>query len=153
MQHPDILWTIAIILAAIVSLFTVRWAYFKILKIAKDKNVVDNPDVRKLQKTPVPVMGGIAVFSGVVAGLLLGAALCSAFELESVVRLLPIVLAMVVMLYTGSMDDILGLTPMSRIIIESSTLVGLIVASGCCVDSFHGLWDVEEIALWFAISI
>ena len=153
MQHIDTLWKITIILSAIVSLFTVRWAYFKILKIAKDKNVVDNPDARKLQKTPVPVMGGIAVFIGVVAGLLMGAALCSAFELESIVRLLPIVLAMIVMLYTGSMDDIIGLTPGSRFIIEISTLIGLIVASGCCVDSFHGLWGFEEVVWWVAILV
>ena len=47
----------------------VRWIYFKILKVAFDKKLVDNPDARKLQKRPVPVVGGLAVFMGVLAGV------------------------------------------------------------------------------------
>lgn len=65
---------IVIILPVLVSLFAVRWIYFKILKIAKVKNLVDNPDARKLQKTPVPVVGGLAVFFGLILGLLAGIA-------------------------------------------------------------------------------
>ena len=64
-----------IVLPALVALVVVRWFYFKILKIAKDKNLVDNPDARKLQKEPVPVMGGTAVFFGVVSAALTGGAL------------------------------------------------------------------------------
>ena len=40
----------------------------KVLKIAILKNLVDNPDARKLQRNPVPVMGGIAVFFGIAIG-------------------------------------------------------------------------------------
>ena len=54
---------ITVVVAAIAALIAVRWVYFKILCIAKDKNLVDNPDARKLQKQPIPVMGGIAVFN------------------------------------------------------------------------------------------
>ena len=61
-----------VLIAAIMALMAVRWIYFRILAIAKKKNVVDNPNARKLQKQPVPVMGGIAVFFGVLAGLLVG---------------------------------------------------------------------------------
>lgn len=153
MQNTSTLWTVGIIFSALVSLFTVRWAYFKILKIAKDKNVVDNPDARKLQKTPVPVMGGVAVFIGVVAGTLVGAALTRAHGLGTLTLLLPIILAMLVMLYTGSMDDIVGLSPGSRFVIEICTLLGLIFASGCCVDSLHGLWGVGDISWWVAVPL
>ena len=66
--------TIIMLIASVAMAFVaVNWAYFKILKIAKDKNLVDNPDARKLQKTPVPVMGGIAVFIGVAVGMLTAA--------------------------------------------------------------------------------
>ena len=57
---------IAVLAAIITALMAVRWAYFKILYVAKEKKLVDNPDARKLQKEPIPVMGGIAVFFGVV---------------------------------------------------------------------------------------
>ena len=42
-------------LSALMALIAVRWIYFKILKLAKNKDLVDNPDARKLQKVPVPV--------------------------------------------------------------------------------------------------
>lgn len=153
MQNTSTLWTVGIIFSALVSLLTVRWAYFKILKIAKDKNVVDNPDARKLQKTPVPVMGGVAVFIGVVAGTLVGAALTRVHGLGTLTMQLPVILAMLVMLYTGSMDDIVGLSPGSRFVIEICTLLGLIFASGCCVDSLHGLWGVDDISWWVAVPL
>ena len=37
--------------------------------MAFDKKLVDNPDTRKLQKRPVPVIGGLALFLGVLAGV------------------------------------------------------------------------------------
>jgi len=63
---------IPVIAAAVTALISVWWVYFKVLHIAKEKGLVENPDARKLQKTPVPVMGGIAVFFGVAMGLLAG---------------------------------------------------------------------------------
>ncbi|MDO4185628.1 MAG: hypothetical protein Q4D30_03940 [Bacteroidales bacterium] len=45
------------LLAALASLVGVNRIYFKILRIAKIKDLVDNPDARKLQKVPVPVNG------------------------------------------------------------------------------------------------
>ena len=98
-------------LPVVVSLLAVRWVYFKILKIAKEKNLVDNPDARKLQKVPVPVVGGLAVFFGLLFGLLCGITMMNIFAgdigmlsgIVSVNRLLPIVLGMSIMLYVGCM--------------------------------------------------
>lgn len=38
------------------------------LNFAKKHNIVDNPNARKLQRVPVPVFGGIVVYSGVLMG-------------------------------------------------------------------------------------
>ena len=50
---------------AILAFLGTLWIHPHILKIAIMKNLVDNPDARKLQRTPVPVIGGIAVFFGI----------------------------------------------------------------------------------------
>lgn len=144
-----------ICLSVLLAFVMVNWVYFKILKIAKDKNLVDNPDARKLQKKPVPVMGGIAVFLGVVSGVLSAFAfagmLCPSVILSA--ELLPVLTAMMVMIYVGSIDDILGLAPRSRMVIEALTVVALICSSGGCVDTFHGLWRVESISPWLAVPL
>jgi len=141
------------VVAALTAIFAVRWAYFKILHIAKVKNIVDNPDARKLQKTPVPVTGGLAVFFGVAMGLLAGYAVGGMLGISFDNTLLFVLAAMVVMLYIGAMDDIMGLTPKARFVIEILTILGLIYASGGCVDTFHGLWGIDSFTWWLAVPL
>ena len=140
-------------LGAVVAFVAVKWAYFKVLRIALDKNLVDNPDARKLQKRPVPVMGGIAVYFGVLAGVLCGAVLHALTGAAVPTRLLPVMCAMSVMLYVGALDDILGLSPRSRMVIEVLTVLALVFASGRCIDSLHGLWGVEAFSWWIAVPL
>lgn len=144
---------IQIVIAALSAFLAVRWAYFKVLKIAKDKKIVDNPNARKLQKAPVPILGGIAVFFGVVVGVLAGAAACWVLEGAPLIRLLPAICSMMVMIYVGAMDDVIGLTPRSRFVIEILTILGLIYAGGGCIDSFHGLWGIESFSWWIAVPL
>ncbi len=139
--------------AVVCAILAVRWAYFKILRIAKNKNIVDNPDARKLQKSPIPVTGGLVVFFGVAMGLLAGYTAGGLTHADFQIQLMPVLAAMVVMLYIGAMDDILGLTPASRFVIEILTVLGLIYASGGCIDTFHGLWGIYNFSWWLAVPL
>ena len=47
-----------ILIPAFLALLGTLWVHPKVLKISIMKNLVDNPDARKLQRNPVPVMGG-----------------------------------------------------------------------------------------------
>jgi UDP-N-acetylmuramyl pentapeptide phosphotransferase/UDP-N-acetylglucosamine-1-phosphate transferase len=144
---------IQIVLPTIMAFIAVNWSYFKILKIAKEKKIVDAPDSRKLQRTPIPVLGGIAVFFGMVMGLLIGLALQYWFPTFLVVRLAPILCSAMLMIYIGAMDDIIGLSPLSRFAIEILTLFGIIFASGICVDNLNGMWGVGSISWWIAVPL
>lgn len=136
-----------LLLASFVSMLMTFWVYFKILAIAKEKNLVDNPDARKLQKRPVPVMGGIAVFFGVICGTLFATCLCDCDAI------LPIILAMSMMLYVGAIDDIIDLTPRNRLIIEVLAVLGIIFSDGACIDSLHGLWGIESFSWWIGVPL
>ena len=148
-------------LVMLVSLLSVRWVFFKVLKIAKDKHLVDNPDARKLQKAPVPVVGGLAVFFGVVIGVLVGVSMCGLLSLFADLEfesgmfscLLPVVLSMVVMLYAGAMDDILGLTPTSRFVLEILVVLTIMLSTGKSIDSFHGMWGIENFSWYSAVPL
>ena len=52
------------IAAFLISLLSVCWIHPRLVRIALDKNIVDNPNARKLQRKPLPVLAGIAVFFG-----------------------------------------------------------------------------------------
>lgn len=139
---------IIILIASLCSIITVEWVFYKILKIAKLKNLVDNPNARKLQKNPVPMLGGIAVFFGLLAGLLIA----KAFD-SGLTDLFPIIAAASIMLYVGSIDDIIGISPRSRLIIETLTILGLIFATGMCMDSLHGLWGIKHFSWWIGVPL
>ena len=147
---------IILLLPAIASLVSVNWIFLKILSIAKRKGLVDNPNSRKLQKNPVPVLGGLAVVFGLLSGMAVYVAVCMILNTSVTtmgVSLLPIILCCSIMLYVGSLDDILGLTAKSRLIIEVLTMLVLIFGSGLCVDSLHGLWGVENFSWWIAVPL
>lgn len=149
----------SILVSSISALIAVRWIYFKVLKLAKDKGLVDNPDARKLQKHPVPVVGGLAVVFGVTFGLLMGGGFFYTLNEYingssiSLTHLAPIILGIFVMLYTGCLDDIVGLKPKPRFIIEIFVILGLILSTGTCIDSLHGLWGVYDFSWWIAVPL
>ena len=122
--------------------------------------MVDNPNARKLQKQPVPVMGGIAVFFGVLAGLLVGT---SVYALPFLLShepvdlpsssLLSVLAAMGIMLYMGAIDDMIGLSAVKRLLIEMGVVLGLIMSSGGCIDTFRGMWGVGALSWWLAVPL
>lgn len=150
-----------ILISATVSLLAVHWIYFKVLKIAKEKNLVDNPDARKLQKTPVPVVGGLAVFFGLTFGLLAGRMILGilssyivpGIDIPYSTNAMPLILGLGIMLYIGCLDDIMGLSHRSRFVIEILVILGLIYSSGMNINSLHGLWGIHDIPQYLAIPL
>lgn len=136
-----------IIIPAILAFIGTLWVHPKILKIAIMKDLVDNPDVRKLQRNPVPVIGGIAVFFGIVIGL------CSSQVMFNSPSVFMLISAMLIMLYVGTIDDILDLTPTIRFVIEILIVMWLMYISRSSIDCFWGLWGVDLISKWIAVPL
>lgn len=135
------------ILSFLVAILSAHWIHPRLVRIALDKNIVDNPNARKLQRRPTPVLGGIAVFFGSVIGLGCASITCDCSELFIVV------VAMMIMLYTGTMDDILDLSPVLRFLIEIGTVLLLIFVGGYTLNDFHGLWGLNQIPQGVAIPL
>jgi len=152
-----------LLMSSLFSLCGVEYIYNHVLKMAKIKGMVDNPNSRKLQKRPVPLLGGVAVFFGVILGMLVYAALIGVFMdksnptwmdiAQNTTRMLPLMLGATAILYVGMMDDMLGLSANTRIIIEIVALLGQIFGSGMCIDSFHGLWGIESFSWWIGVPL
>lgn len=121
--------------------------YPKVLRIALEKNIVDNPDARKLQRVPVPVLGGAPGFFGVMAGL------CCADLFFDCSELFPVVAAMVIILMVGIIDDIINLSPRVRFMIEILLVLFLAYATGNMIDDFHGLWGLHRVPAWLAVLL
>lgn len=135
------------LIPALFAFLGTLWIHPKVLKIALLKNLVDNPDARKLQRKPVPVMGGIAVFFGITLGL------CCSQAIFNSASTFMLISAMLVMLYTGTIDDIIDLSPTIRFIIEILVIVWLMYASNSSINCFWGLWGVSTIPQWISYPL
>ncbi len=135
------------VISFLVSFATAWWIFKYVLRIAVDKNIVDNPDARKLQKEPVPVLGGVAVAFGILAATVIGGIFCDMSQVY------PLTGIMMIMLYIGVMDDILGLSPRLRIFIEILAVLALMYNTGYGIDDFHGLWGIGRLPGWVAASL
>ena len=139
-----------IIVPLVVALLAVGWVHPSWVLMAAMKMIVDNPDARKLQKEPIPILGGVAVMFGAVLGIS-----CTAVFPETVFNdtIVLIIAVMMVMLYTGTMDDILELTPRLRFLIEIMSVCALIFVGGFRLDDLHGLWGVSVLPDWVAVPL
>lgn len=131
----------------ITALLVVMFIHPQVMKFAKRRNIVDNPDARKLQRNPVPVMGGVAVFFGLVAGL------CTAYFFFDVSSLLPMFIAISVMLCVGVADDVSGLSPWLRFAIEIIMVLMMMFVTEMSLDNLHGLWGYYDMPVWISIPL
>jgi UDP-N-acetylmuramyl pentapeptide phosphotransferase/UDP-N-acetylglucosamine-1-phosphate transferase len=109
------------------------------LRFSITHGIVDNPNARKLQRVPVPVFGGVVVYSGI----LVGGLLLSLFLHSNVIMWGMI--AMTIMMIIGIWDDTKDISALLRLIIETIMVGGFIAITGVYVDDFHGLWGVHEL--------
>jgi len=104
--------------------------------IAIRRGLVDRPGGRKVHETPIPRLGGVAIFAGVLAALAVqavgeiyigwGGTLVGGGTAR--VRILGVVLAMAVIFLVGLIDDLLTISPGFK-------LLGQVVAAVIAISS------------------
>lgn len=137
------------ILSAIIALLVALLIFPIILRFAERYNIVDNPNARKLQRVPVPLLGGVVVFCGIIAGI-------SCYYGIQKAPQFPIgILGMAIMLIIGTWDDTRELSVKIRFAIEILTIVGLMMFAHVSIDSLHGFWGVGKLMpMWtYLLSI
>lgn len=141
------IFNLGILLPLISSMLLVFWIHPMIVKTALLKDIVDKPDYRKLQKTPVPVLGGVAVYWGIV----IGAGITSmAFHSHA---LLTSIVALTVMIYIGTLDDIQGLSPTLRLVIEILVVAFVAYMDQSSMNHFHGLFGIEKLPVYLSAPL
>ena len=138
----------SVVLPITIAAFAVSVVHPKLVKIAKLKNIVDNPNARKLNKMPVPVLGGVGVFFGLMFSLSVAGYYIPEMSLQ-----FELIIAMLIMLYTGVGDDILSLSPRLRFGLQIFTVCLMMFLGGIYIDDFHGLWGVYDLPQIFAFLL
>ena len=132
---------IAVLLGAVACVI-VTLIYPFVLRYAIKHHIVDNPNARKLQRTPVPVFGGVAVFGGLLPMMLTAGIF---FDKTTIAINLC---SISIMLAIGVWDDRRDISAAFRFFVEILVVVLMMLASGCIIDDFHGLWGIHGLP-WY----
>ncbi|MEH1863503.1 MAG: MraY family glycosyltransferase [Nostoc sp.] len=127
---------------AVVFTFLLAWLVTwrsipTVRKFALRVGWADQPNARRLNREPLPNAGGLAIYAGVIAALVL-ASLLRPIELQNVLaQVLTILLGGSILVLVGFIDDQFGLPPSIRLWAQIVTAL-LLVANGISVKVLFG---------------
>lgn len=117
----------------------------KIILVANLKHLFDEPDYRKTHIRRTPTLGGLAIFAGLIVAYSL---FKDFYDLIDVKYLVP---ALIIIFFAGIKDDILILTPAKKLLAQFAAAFLIVVLGNIKVNSFYGLFGVQEIPYWFSV--
>jgi UDP-N-acetylmuramyl pentapeptide phosphotransferase/UDP-N-acetylglucosamine-1-phosphate transferase len=117
-----------------------------IIKLAFKKHLTDDPNHRKLQKKPIPVVGGMSVYLAFVVGLFIANLFYPTDQLYVVIA------GMSIMFFLGLFDDMLDLSYKFKFVVQIGVIF-LLWTFGYRLDTFVGLFGVNHIPMFWSCML
>jgi UDP-N-acetylmuramyl pentapeptide phosphotransferase/UDP-N-acetylglucosamine-1-phosphate transferase len=114
--------------------------------VAFKLDLYDKPDGdRKLHTEYVPTLGGIALFLAFFVGFSVSG---FASQMQGYSYFAA---AMLMLFFTGMKDDLVGLSPLKKLLVEVAVGMMLIFGSGIYISNFYGVLGIGQLP--FAVSV
>lgn len=135
------------LIALFLSLGVVCVVHPYLVKLALKKGIVDNPNARKLNRTPVPVLGGIGVFLGFAIALYV----VSVIMCISLPKIYIVLLSL--MVGVGFVDDLYDLKPNAKFAVQIVAVLLLYFVCGLRIDDLHGVLGIYELPMMVSLPL
>lgn len=139
--------TLKLIIMFLLSLTVTTVVFPYVLRYARKHKIVDNPDARKIHRRPVPVMGGVTVYAGILAGCLAMSLLVKGASVKWSI------MALTTMLVVGVWDDMKNLSAVFRLFVQFGIVGAYMGFTGHYIHNLYGLLGLHEISLWIGIPL
>ena len=114
--------------------------------VAFKLDLYDKPDEeRKLHTEYIPTLGGIALFLAFFIGFSISG---FAGQIQGYSYFAA---GMLMLFFTGMKDDLIGLSPSKKLLVEVAVGLMLILGSGIYIDNFYGVLGIGELP--FVVSV
>tara|TARA_B100001758_G_scaffold62460_1_gene51982 strand:- start:11542 stop:12582 length:1041 start_codon:yes stop_codon:yes gene_type:complete len=113
----------------------------KVIFFARRFRLADKAGSRSSHKGSVPVLGGLAIFSGIIFSLLFFA------ELENIQF---IIVSLLIVFFVGLIDDLLSLSPSKKLLGQIFAILIVIYFGDIQIDNMHGVLGIYELPDIFA---
>ncbi len=127
---------LSLVTAFVVTLITIP----PIILLIKKYKLFDMPGARKEHSLPIPTMGGIAIFSGMTAALLIW------FPFSNNLAQICFFFSIFILFGLGIMDDLRDLSARYKFIVQIGLAI-LIALAGIRITSFNGLFGINELSI------
>jgi len=132
----------------------------QILLIAFRKNLFDTPDPRKIHKTEVPRLGGIAFFPSILFAMLLlfGLGTLSkdvSIQLRIYNNIQPLCFTCcgaIILYLTGMADDLVGVKYRAKFVMQTFA-AALVIICGIRIENLHGFLGIYELPAAAAVLL
>ncbi len=157
-----------LLLGAITAFVVVLFTMPSLIKVARMKHLVDEPsEERKLHQRSVPTIGGIIIFAAVIFSYALWFPKASLIGVEdhgydyrhlykamgaAYSDFKYMLAAMVLLFFIGVKDDIIGFSPVKKLV--GHMIVGyiLVIMADIRIGSMHGIFGVYELPASISIA-
>jgi UDP-N-acetylmuramyl pentapeptide phosphotransferase/UDP-N-acetylglucosamine-1-phosphate transferase len=136
-----------VLIASVLSFVVTYFAIPVLIKVAELKHLYDEPDERKSHKSNIPTLGGIGFFSGFV----MAAAVCVPSFANSPFQYM--IAAFFVIFMVGLKDDIIGLSPLKKLIGQLMASFAVIYLGNLQINSMYGFLGINALPPHFGLLL
>lgn len=134
------------VLVAISAFFIVLFGMPTVIKVARQKGLMDMPeDPRKIHVRAVPTVGGIMIFAALLINAFFWLAVGPAPSTAIFQSGSALAACTVVIFFMGLKDDIVGLAPAKKLLVHLAVGFILVAVGGFKIETFGGLFGVGEL--------
>jgi len=143
-----------LLLGGITAFFVVLITMPSLIKVAKMKHLVDEPDsARKLHRSSVPTIGGIIIFSSIIFSFSLWFPVSHYDNQESLWSLKALVSSLVLLFFIGVKDDIIGTAPLKKLLANLVAAFIVVIVAEIKITSMHGLFGIHQLPNWASVLL
>ncbi|MFN5181631.1 MAG: glycosyltransferase family 4 protein [Bacteroidota bacterium] len=149
---------LVLILVFITSFMLVLYGTPALIKVAILKRLFDEPGGRKIHKRIIPTIGGIIIFSATLFSFSLWFNIdIDKGDFEKINRGVQdfklIVATMLILFFIGVKDDIIGTSPIKKLIAHVVVGLMLVLIGNIRITGLHGIFGVYNIPEWAGIFL
>ena len=132
-------------LVAVSAFFIAVFGMPNLIKVAKLKRLVDDPeDPRKIHHRSVPTIGGVMIYFVILTNGFFWLSLGETPSRESFQQYSVLLTCMTVVFTMGLKDDLIGMSASKKLIVHLFAGALLVTVGGFRIEGFGGLFGIEE---------
>jgi UDP-N-acetylmuramyl pentapeptide phosphotransferase/UDP-N-acetylglucosamine-1-phosphate transferase len=135
------------VLALITSLFVSLLATPVVIKIARDKQLMDKPNERSSHSSATPRLGGLAIFISVIISFTIWGNFLKIGGLQYILS------ATALLFFMGLKDDMIGTSNISKLLVQILSALILVFGADLHIGSLFGLFGIFQINEYLSVLL